>query len=170
MFVYTVTNLIDSKVYVGQTRQKPNYRWSSHIRDMRNGNNKPLYKAMRLYGETSFKFEVVCECKDISSLNVCEKYIIDQKQSMVPRGYNVMPGGINYFEWKEEHRKQLSETQKLNPNNSGRFSKEKCTGTNNPFYGKKHNKETIKAILKTAGGFKFIRIIQQSLIDRKEGE
>jgi len=63
-YIYKITNLIDAKVYIGQTNN-PQKRWKEHQRlgSMTYINNKNkhsrLYLAMRKYGVENFTFEVI---------------------------------------------------------------------------------------------------------------
>ena len=63
--IYKITNLINSKVYIGQSRNIEE-RWKEHIEKGNNQNseeyNYPLYQAFRKYGIDNFKFEILEEC------------------------------------------------------------------------------------------------------------
>ena len=49
--IYRITNLINNKIYIGQTANKyPSKRWGCHKHEATSGNDKPLYRAMRKYG------------------------------------------------------------------------------------------------------------------------
>lgn len=55
--IYTITNLVNGKVYVGQTGNVYQ-RWQRHKSSARSGNDKHiLYVAMRKYGAENFVFE-----------------------------------------------------------------------------------------------------------------
>lgn len=90
--IYKITNTINGKVYIGQSRDIQT-RKSQHKYDMRNGgHNEHLYRAMRKYGFDNFEFEVLEEC-EIHRLNDLEKKYIEQYNSMSPDGYNIELGG-----------------------------------------------------------------------------
>lgn len=49
--IYLITNLVNNKKYVGQTKQPVDRRWKRHIYDAKVGNqNMPVHKAMMKYG------------------------------------------------------------------------------------------------------------------------
>lgn len=76
--IYKITNLINGKVYIGQTKQSFNDRWRTHIRrglKAEPGTNNKLYTAMWEEGVENFSFEVLLECKP-EELNEKERYFI----------------------------------------------------------------------------------------------
>ena len=111
--IYKITNTVNTKVYVGQTRQFPaSKRWYSHKWDASHGRTKTAFSnAIRLYGSEKFMFEVVCICADLDELNKKEKEYILLLNSLAPSGYNLMKGGDN-FEKSDETRKKMSRSLK----------------------------------------------------------
>lgn len=95
--IYKITNRINGKIYIGQSRDIKT-RWKSHqyiaFRSTGAGYNYPLYVDMRKYGLDAFDFEVLEECL-IEDLNEKERYWIQYYDSFT-RGYNQMEGG-QYF-------------------------------------------------------------------------
>lgn len=93
--IYLIRNIITNKVYIGQSINIKQ-RWSEHKARAFNPNNncyhKPLYLSMRKYGLEAFVFEVLCECSP-EELDDKEKYYINQYDCIVPKGYNILPGG-----------------------------------------------------------------------------
>lgn len=60
MFIYKTTNLVNNKIYIGQSKKnKPEYL----------GSGKILKKAIKKYGIEKFKKEILCVCKDKTELN-----------------------------------------------------------------------------------------------------
>lgn len=92
--IYKIENLINHKVYIGQSR-KIESRWVKHKSACFNENaheyNTPLYRAIRKYGLNNFSFEIIDEC-DIKELNDKEKYWIAKYNSFF-NGYNLTLGG-----------------------------------------------------------------------------
>ena len=89
--IYKITNLINGKVYVGQSVNILT-RWRRHRSEMNNLNNcYPIYKAMRKYGLENFAFEVIEECSK-NLLDEREKYWIKYYNSYYD-GYNQTSGG-----------------------------------------------------------------------------
>lgn len=57
--LYLITNLVNGKVYVGQTKQSLKSRWRGHLQDCRTDPDHPLYRAIRKYGQDSFSIEPI---------------------------------------------------------------------------------------------------------------
>jgi group I intron endonuclease len=73
MHIYTITNLINGKVYVGQTVQKnPKMRWYAHLADARSGKKSHLYDSIRKYGVDNFQWIIVQEAANLEELNILE--------------------------------------------------------------------------------------------------
>lgn len=90
--IYKITNIINNKIYIGQTVQDVNRRWRQHV-TMDYKKNYYLGKAIHKYGEKSFKIEVVEICEE-SKLDEKEKYYINEYESFKSNiGYNVSTGG-----------------------------------------------------------------------------
>lgn len=97
--IYKVTNLINGKIYIGQS-QHIETRWYSHKNDYNNPNSSGytsmFYNAMRKYGVENFQFEVIEECP-LDKLNEREQYWIEYFHSYwgfeKSNGYNMTLGG-----------------------------------------------------------------------------
>lgn len=91
--IYKITNLINGKVYIGQSCQIQK-RWSIHKWNAKNNENQAhLYLAMRKYGIENFSFEVIEYCSR-DSLNDREIYWIQYYNSTnSKKGYNILYGG-----------------------------------------------------------------------------
>lgn len=89
--IYKIENLINHKIYIGQSSNIER-RWSEHKCRYNNENNNcynlPLYNSIRKNGLENFSFEVVCECS-IEELNTKEKEFIEKYDSLLPKGYNL---------------------------------------------------------------------------------
>ena len=93
LLIYSITNLVNGKVYVGQTRQGLTRRQYEHISRFNLGErDHKLYQAMRKYGIENFKFEVLLHCFDTKYLDEMEVLFIKQFNSF-NRGYNMTCGG-----------------------------------------------------------------------------
>lgn len=90
MYLYKITNNINSKVYVGITN---NYkkRWSNH--KCGNSKNMVIAKAIKKYGVENFTFEIIEKNLSLEEVNQKEIEYIKKENSLVPYGYNVSPGG-----------------------------------------------------------------------------
>lgn len=89
--IYKITNNINNKCYIGQSRDIQK-RWISHRNVPFNPNcheyNYPLYQAIRKYGLENFSLEILEECP-IKELNEKEQFWIDRYKSTNSNyGYN----------------------------------------------------------------------------------
>jgi group I intron endonuclease len=73
MHIYTIKNLVNGKMYVGQTVQSnAKMRWYAHCDMVRKGKKSHLYDSMRKYGIDNFLWEVVDRANTIEELNELE--------------------------------------------------------------------------------------------------
>jgi len=96
MFIYLITNLVNGKVYVGQTRVGLHKRLTGHTAQARSGSKYPLHAAIRKYGRDSFLIEAlaVAETREqLDQLEVLWISILNSRDMSV--GYNVMSGGLS---------------------------------------------------------------------------
>jgi len=92
--VYLIRNLINGKVYVGQTTLTLRDRWNCHLSAARN-TSKPSYfqRAIKKYGADNFSIEVLIET-DYETVNQLETFYIQKLDSTNhERGYNIQAGG-----------------------------------------------------------------------------
>lgn len=107
-YVYVIRNLINDKVYVGQTKD-PTGRKKSHWHCARANKRGHLYDSMRKYGLENFTFTLLEEC-EIEVVDERERYWISQYQSQDrSRGYNSDSGGCLSKTLSEEHKRATSE-------------------------------------------------------------
>lgn len=90
-FIYKITNQVNNKVYIGQTRFTVEHRWKQHLRHFKSGRNTILYKAFKKYGVENFKVEPIEEV-DVNSLDQREIFWIAKYDSF-NSGYNATLGG-----------------------------------------------------------------------------
>ena len=104
MYIYQITNSVNSKVYIGKTNN-PVRRWNEHKRDSACGKSK-LYKAMRKYKLTSFTLEIIYQFIDITPgyIEETEKLFV-QEYNSYRAGYNSTPGGAGNtkYAFSSEH-------------------------------------------------------------------
>lgn len=89
-YIYTITNKINNKIYVGKTSRDPQIRWKEHLNDYRHP-ELPIQRAFKKYGKNNFIFTIIKEVPD-EVLNQEEQYYIDLYKSNV-YGYNATFGG-----------------------------------------------------------------------------
>ena len=133
--VYKITNLVNGKIYIGQSIDVEN-RLNEHKRNYKH--NQHLTNAINKYGVDKFTFELLI-ATDIKYLNRLEKLFIRKYDTMNPdKGYNKDSGGNANYVISDETRKKMSDAK---------------MGDKNPKYwkGKKRSAESIR---KTAEGNK----------------
>lgn len=94
--IYKVENLINGKIYIGQSVNIEN-RWKEHrygpYTTTSSQYNTPFYRAIRKYEVENFSFEVIEECEP-EELNEREIYWISKyKSTNLDKGYNLTKGG-----------------------------------------------------------------------------
>lgn len=87
--IYKITNKINNKIYIGQTKQELITRFRQHVAGMGFGKKMPIHLALSKYGKDNFIIEEVCSCLDEAHVNYLEAYFIDKFNSLAPFGYNV---------------------------------------------------------------------------------
>ena len=96
--VYKITNNANGKIYIGGTSQSINDRLREHWYKVQNGQESPLYRAMREYGKGCFDIEVVEDCRSREELDNRERYWIAKLSSTNPEiGYNIKAGGDIFY-------------------------------------------------------------------------
>jgi hypothetical protein len=119
--IYKITNTINGKIYIGQTRShRLNHnkyrpfgylgRFKDHIHEAfssKQKQSKCLNSSIRKYGPDSFTCELIHTC-EVSELNEQEEQFIIEYNSKYPNGYNLTNGGRGFtdvkgkFCWREE--------------------------------------------------------------------
>lgn len=92
-YIYKITNQVNGKVYIGQTRQSVESRWNQHKSKARkhvDGNNH-FHNAINKYGENAFKVEILEAC-NFDKLDSREIFYI-AKYNSFEEGYNTTLGG-----------------------------------------------------------------------------
>lgn len=94
-FIYKITNVMNGKVYIGQTIQNVKERFYQHcaIKCDEAVLQMAIHKAIFKYGKSNFTIEVIEEVES-NSLNDREKYWIGYYDSY-NNGYNSTKGGQN---------------------------------------------------------------------------
>ena len=87
-FIYKITNKVNGKSYIGQTRYTIEFRWKQH---QHKKDNTYFHNAIRKYGADNFIVEKLEEC-NIEDLNEREIYYI-AKYNTFKDGYNLTIGG-----------------------------------------------------------------------------
>lgn len=131
MTIYKITNLVNGKVYVGQTILPVDTRWRAHCAKSSCKSGIQISYAIQKYGKDQFDFSVIEVCSSVDELNAREVFWIKELNSISPTGYNLCEGGSNGKKHEdtklrisvankgkalsEEHKKALSEARKKLP-------------------------------------------------------
>jgi group I intron endonuclease len=103
--IYLITNLINNKMYVGQTKSTLKRRFNQHC--------EPKIKtamgmAIQKYGRENFSIVILQDdITELDELNILEKKYIKDLGTMVPNGYNVEEGGKS-FPMSEATKRKIS--------------------------------------------------------------
>ena len=130
MIIYRIKNLINGKVYIGQTVRTLDERMKEHLK---NSSVSPVGEDIKSNGLENFEISVVEVCKTQSELDEAEKYWIKKENCLIPYGYNQCEGGFlntTGYHHTDEAKSKMSNAKK-----------DKYQGKENPFYGKHHSKE-----------------------------
>lgn len=166
-YIYCITNKINGKQYIGQTKHDDNTRLKEHFQIAEHTKrNLHLYNVIRKYGKDNFEITILKNNLLEDELDKWEIYYIG-KYNTFENGYNntLGGGGIRGYHHSEETKQKISENH--NPNIYTKERAEKISfankgkpksvehkrklsecakqrvGEKNPFYGKHHKKETI---------------------------
>jgi len=98
MILYQIRNIINNKVYVGQTVVSAKHRWHQHKSDLRRNKHRSthLQRSWNKYGASAFEFSVLRSADSIDELNLLEENVIDEWKLLDDEnGYNIKRGGDN---------------------------------------------------------------------------
>lgn len=134
MIIYKVTNIVNKKIYIGQTIHNLKKRKRQHENAHKYNNNHGIFdKAINKYGKENFLWEIIDTASSLDELNKKEEFYIKTYDSInIDIGYNLKYGGNNHL-LSENIRKKIGNAQK---------------GEKNHMYGKtgKNNKCSKKVI------------------------
>ena len=105
--IYKITNLINGKMYIGQTKNDARRRWTEHKRDAKKHNYRSLlHNAINKYGADNFNMEVIEYEVPDEKLNEREIYWIKYYGTFdnPEKGYNLTSGGHQNFHIAEKTR------------------------------------------------------------------
>ena len=149
MIIYSITNIVNKKIYVGKTTKTINERFNSHINTSKCGSQTYLHKAIRKYGKNNFTIEVIED--NISCETVLSQREIFWIKKLKPE-YNMTLGGEGSTGriLSEESRIKMSSKAKLRTR-------------------KPHSKETKEKIAKSLIGIPLTEERKQKISKSKIG-
>lgn len=133
MIIYLVTNLINNKLYIGQTVRALKKRWLCHQLK-----GDALFNAIQKYGAENFSIIELDNALTIEELNEKEIYWIKFLNTVAPYGYNIRLGGNGGGHLSEETRRKIGlvgKGRKHSEEWKTEMSK-RNSGENNPMFGK----------------------------------
>ena len=153
--IYKITNLVNGKLYIGQTWQPLQRRFTQHCC------GTPCIKlsnAITKYGRDNFSIEMICSAEHQIEADRLEDYWIKQYDT-INNGYNIKEGG-SHGKHTAETKKKLSE-MKTNPSDEVRRN------LSLSHIGHKDSDETKKKKSQSHMGFVFSQESCQKISDSK---
>jgi len=130
--IYKITNIENGKIYIGSAVDI-NVRKRKHLSLLRRSihPNKHLQSAFNKYGEEKFLFSIVEHVENSDELLIREQYYIDSLQVCDNKvGYNQATFADNPMKGRKHSPKSLKRISEV------------TRGSNNGFYGRRHNEKT----------------------------
>lgn len=124
-FVYSHTNLLNNKIYIGITKQNPYTRWG--IKGSNYKDSPKFWNAIQKYSWDNFQHDILySECTKEEACSLEKTLIAKYRSNEDEFGYNMTSGGENHYTFTDEVKNKLRE-QKI--------------GEKNPMYGMHHTEE-----------------------------
>ena len=114
MLIYTATNKVNGKMYVGQTVGSLGHRKGQHVSDTKlHRDGCHFHNAIRKYGIDNFKWKTLHRCNNIDLLNQLEIFYIGYYNTF-DNGYNLTEGGCGQsgFKHSVETKNKISVARK----------------------------------------------------------
>ena len=113
MIIYKVTNLVNQKIYIGQSINSLDHRKNQHYKESKYHKNDTTYfhNALKKYSEKNFIWEILEEVSSLEELNSREIYWINYYQSTNKEiGYNLKLGGNNGGKCCDRTKRKIGDT------------------------------------------------------------
>ena len=120
-YIYKTTNLVNNMIYIGQKK-------SMNLIITYFGSGLYIRRAVKKYGRSCFKVELIAEGHERKALDILEKYYIKTYEKLVGKGmmYNLAAGGHGHHGYglpawnkgiprSEECKQKIRETKRLYP-------------------------------------------------------
>lgn len=114
--IYKIVNLVNGKVYIGQTKSPIHKRKGQHFRELEQGvhGNPRLQNSYNKYGKDNFELTVLKTGIAIEDLDAQEAEFMEKYQSLDKKiGFNILPVRIKgQFKIPEEVQQKIAATKK----------------------------------------------------------
>ena len=178
MIIYSATNKINGKRYIGQTIRTLKQRRQDHYYEAKGHRfDNHFYKALRKYNPEDFEWEIIGECDEKEELNRLEIYYISYYNA-IEGGYNQLIGGgsASGFKHSEKSKRKMSEFQKgIKCSEKAKLkisesAKKRYTNIeNHPAYGRKLTEETKKKMSEAHKGRVFTEEQRENMSKAQKG-
>ena len=170
--LYEITNLVNSKTYIGQHITK-------NIEDGYMGSGKLIVAAVKKYGKENFKKEILLYAKNEVALNFFERSLVTPEFCELNTNYNLKEGGVHGRHSKETIAK-LSAAHKGKKLSAEHIAKREETkrknGTNKPSLetktkmsiARKGRKTTAETIARISAAHKGKKLSVEHIAKREE--
>jgi group I intron endonuclease len=141
--IYSYTNLINNKRYIGLTFNEKQ-RYKDHQKQVRKGTIGKFYNAVRKYGMNNFKYEVLfsSETVTLEELNQKEIQFIAAFDSF-KNGYNATIGGDAPMKNRKHSPESIERMKGKTPSEETRLKLSMVQiGEKNHFFGAQHSTES----------------------------
>ena len=150
--IYKATNILNGKVYIGQTQKTLAKRKSGHkAQSIYNDRRYPFQAALLDEGFSNFTWEQIDQAETEAELNAKEKFWVANYKADNPQyGYNITEGGLNP-KHTEATKRKMGESRKGEkncwfgkhlPEETRRKISEAKRGEKSHLFGKHHSAET----------------------------
>ncbi len=111
MYIYIITNKLNSKQYVGQTKHSIQKRFTRHCWNSEYKKNMPICLAIKKHGKTNFSIKELQQCLSQEELDKAELNWARKLDTFSPNGYN-LKAGAGRGSCSEETKKKISQANK----------------------------------------------------------
>lgn len=147
--LYLITNLVNGKVYIGQTSKSAEERWKMHC--WTTNKSDYFHYAIAKYGKEAFSIETITQVETQEEISGLEKkWIAAFKSHEKQFGYNSTLGGEYGAIPNDEVRAKIGaySANRIHNDATKEKMRQSHLGNNNHFYGKSHKSETIEKLRK----------------------
>ncbi|MUG97110.1 hypothetical protein F7734_34180 [Scytonema sp. UIC 10036] len=91
--IYTITNCVNGKQYIGLTTTSLKERWERHLEQVYRHDRSLVHDAIAEFGKENFTIESIDCAANPKELRIKERQWIQRLNTLTPNGYNVTLGG-----------------------------------------------------------------------------